>query len=54
MPTAMHPWMNPRIETRIWQRENAEIYTAYDRIFDCNRHGWANLQSMQLNLAVRE
>jgi carboxylate-amine ligase len=50
MPTAMHPWMNPRIETRIWQHENAEIYTAYDRIFDCNRHGWANLQSMQLNL----
>jgi gamma-glutamyl:cysteine ligase YbdK (ATP-grasp superfamily) len=50
MPTAMHPWMNPRIETQIWQRENAEIYTAYDRIFDCNRHGWANLQSMQLNV----
>ena len=50
MPTAMHPWMNPRIETRIWQHENAEIYAAYDRIFDCNRHGWANLQSMQLNV----
>jgi glutamate---cysteine ligase / carboxylate-amine ligase len=50
MPTAMHPWMNPQIETRIWQHENAEIYTAYDRIFDCNRHGWSNLQSMQLNV----
>ena len=50
MPTAMHPWMNPRTETRIWPRENAEIYAAFDRIFDCKRHGWANLQSMHLNL----
>ena len=50
MPTAMHPWMNPRTETRIWPRENAEIYAAYDRIFDCKRHSWANLQSMHLNL----
>src|SRR6478736_6440070 len=50
MPTAMHPWMNPRTETRIWPRENAEIYAAFDRIFDCKRHSWANLQSMHLNL----
>ncbi len=50
MPTAMHPWMNPRTETRIWPHENAEIYAAYDRIFDCKRHGWGNLQSMHLNL----
>ena len=50
MPTAMHPWMNPRTETRIWPHENAEIYAAYDRIFDCQRHGWGNLQSMHLNL----
>ncbi|HKX53434.1 MAG TPA: glutamate-cysteine ligase family protein [Nitrosospira sp.] len=50
MPTAMHPWMNPRTETRLWPHENAEIYLAYDRIFDCRRHGWANLQSMHLNM----
>lgn len=50
MPSAMHPWMNPRVETRLWPHEHAEIYRAYDRIFDCKRHGWANLQSMHLNL----
>jgi carboxylate-amine ligase len=50
MPTAMHPWMNPSVETRLWPHENAEIYRTYGRIFDCNTHGWANLQSVQLNL----
>lgn len=50
MPTAMHPWMNPLAETRLWPHDNAAIYQAYDRIFDCKRHGWANLQSMHLNL----
>jgi glutamate---cysteine ligase / carboxylate-amine ligase len=50
MPTAMHPWMNPRAETRLWPHENAIIYAAYDRIFGCKTHGWGNLQSMHLNL----
>ncbi|HUW51267.1 MAG TPA: glutamate-cysteine ligase family protein [Sulfuricella sp.] len=50
MPTAMHPWMNPSAETRLWPHDNTAIYRAYDRIFDCKRHGWANLQSMHLNL----
>jgi gamma-glutamyl:cysteine ligase YbdK (ATP-grasp superfamily) len=46
----MHPWMNPRDETRLWPHENAEVYRAYDRIFDCRAHGWANLQSTHINL----
>ena len=50
MPTAMHPWMNPDIETRLWPHDDAEIYSAYDCIFGCRSHGWANLQSMHLNL----
>ncbi len=50
MPAAMHPWMDPRTETRLWPHDNAMIYQAYDRIFDCRRHGQANLQSMHLNL----
>ena len=50
MPTAMHPWMNPGVETRLWPHHNAEIYSAYDDIFGCRSHGWANLQSMHLNL----
>jgi carboxylate-amine ligase len=47
MPTAMHPWMDPRTETSLWQDE---IYRTYDRIYGCSGHGWANLQSMHINL----
>lgn len=50
MPTAMHPWLDPRRETRLWPHEHAAIYATYDRIFDCHAHGWANIQSMHLNL----
>jgi gamma-glutamyl:cysteine ligase YbdK (ATP-grasp superfamily) len=50
MPTAMHPWMDPLAETRLWPHDNAHIYQTYDRIFGCKAHGWANLQSMHLNL----
>lgn len=50
MPTAMHPWMDPEHETRLWPHQNAIIYQTYDRIFGCSAHGWANIQSMHLNL----
>jgi gamma-glutamyl:cysteine ligase YbdK (ATP-grasp superfamily) len=51
MPSAMHPWMDPAVETRLWPHDHAEIYQAYDRIFGCHSHGYANLQSMHLNLS---
>ncbi len=51
MPGAMHPFMRPREETRLWPHEGREIYEAFHRIFDCRRHGWANVQSSQLNLS---
>lgn len=50
MPTAMHPWMDPERELRLWPHENREVYAAFDRIFGCRGHGWANLQSMHVNL----
>jgi gamma-glutamyl:cysteine ligase YbdK (ATP-grasp superfamily) len=50
MPAAMHPWMDPPKETRIWPHDNEAIYRIYDRIFDSRSHGWANLQSMHVNL----
>ena len=50
MPTAMHPLMDPHTELRLWPHENDLIYRTFDRIFDCRGHGWANLQSMHLNL----
>jgi gamma-glutamyl:cysteine ligase YbdK (ATP-grasp superfamily) len=51
MPGAMHPFMRPRDETRLWPHEGREIYEAFHRIFDCRRHGWANVQSSQLNVS---
>lgn len=50
MPTAMHPWMSPSSETHLWPHEYHTVYETYDRIFDCRRHGWANLQAVHLNL----
>ncbi len=50
---AMHPWMDPRRQTSIWPHEGSEVYQQYHRIFDCHRHGWANLQSCHLNLPFR-
>lgn len=50
MPGGMHPWMDPTRETRLWPHLHAEIYRAYDRLFDCRQHGFANIQSMHLNL----
>ncbi len=51
LPTAMHPWMNPFWETRLWPHGYRAVYEAYDRIFNCQGHGWSNLQSVHLNLA---
>lgn len=50
MPTGMHPWMDPVKETRLWTKTYKEVYETFDRIFDCRRHGWSNLQSVHLNL----
>lgn len=50
MPTAMHPLMDPILDTRLWPHEHRAIYEAYDRIFDCKGHGWSNLQSLHVNL----
>lgn len=50
MPTAMHPWMDPFTNTRLWPHDNNEIYDAFNKVFDCRGHGWSNLQSVHLNL----
>ncbi len=50
LPTAMHPWMDPLREFALWPHGDGAIYAAFDRIFDCHGHGWANLQSAHLNL----
>lgn len=50
MPTGAHPFMDPATETTLWPHEYGQVYAAYDRVFGCKGHGWANLQSMHLNL----
>lgn len=50
LPTAMHPWMDPHKELKLWPHDASPIYGAFDRIFSCRGHGWANLQSVHLNL----
>ncbi|MFA7346250.1 MAG: glutamate-cysteine ligase family protein [Desulfurivibrionaceae bacterium] len=50
LPTAMHPWMDPHTETRLWPHGNRDIYNTYNRIFNCQGHGWSNVQSTHLNL----
>ncbi len=49
MPTAMHPWMDPA-DVLLWPHGARTIYETFDRIFGCKGHGWANLQSVQINL----
>lgn len=49
-PTAAHPFMDPRLHTVLWPHDNNEIYSLYNKMFDCRGHGWSNLQSTHLNL----
>ena len=46
----MHPLMDPVKEIRLWPHDYSPIYHAFDKIFSCKGHGWANLQSMHINL----
>ena len=50
MPTASHPLMDPEKEMKLWEHDYSEIYSLYNKIFDCRGHGWSNVQSMHLNL----
>lgn len=53
LPSAMHPWMDPHRETRLWPHGDKTIYETFHRLFDCRGHGWSNLQSTHLNLPFR-
>lgn len=50
LPGAMHPWMDPLTETRLWAHEHSPVYERLDAIFSCRGHGWSNLQSSHINL----
>ena len=50
LPTAMHPLMNPLTDTQLWKHSYSEVYELYNRIFNCEGHGWSNVQSTHINL----
>jgi len=50
LPTGAHPWMDPGAEAKLWPHGQRTIYETYHRIFNCEGHGWTNLQSCHLNL----
>lgn len=50
LPTACHPLMNPSIDTQLWKHSYSEVYDLYNRIFNCQGHGWSNVQSTHINL----
>lgn len=54
LPAGMHPTMDPHREIKLWPHDYSPVYEAYNRIFDCRGHGWANLQSCHLNLPFAE
>jgi len=50
LPTAAHPLMKPEHDTYLWPHDNNEVYERYNKIFNCQGHGWSNLQSCHINL----
>jgi gamma-glutamyl:cysteine ligase YbdK (ATP-grasp superfamily) len=53
MGLGMHPTLR-LADTAIWDHGEREYYEAYDRIFDLSRHGWLNIQSVQLNVSYED
>ncbi|MBS0358796.1 MAG: glutamate--cysteine ligase [Proteobacteria bacterium] len=50
LSTAAHPFMDPDVEAKLWPHGDKTIYETYNKIFNCQGHGWSNLQSMHINL----
>ncbi|NTV01141.1 MAG: hypothetical protein HGA55_08505, partial [Methanoregulaceae archaeon] len=53
MGLGMHPTLR-LADTAIWDHGEGEYYEAYDRIFGLSRHGWLNIQSVQLNVSYED
>ncbi len=51
LPGPMHPFMDPSTEMHLWPHDYNPIYQAFNSVFGCKGHGWANLQSMHINLS---
>jgi len=50
MPAAMHPWLDP-LDAKLWPHGTSRaVYETLDRIFSCKSHGWANQQTLRIEL----
>jgi len=50
MSGAAHPWMDPLTQLTRWPHDCHEIYDTYHRIFNSHQHGYANVQSVHMNI----
>lgn len=50
MGLGMHPALRLD-ETSVWDQDEGLYYEAYERIFGLRRHGWLNIQSLQVNVS---
>ncbi len=50
LPTGAHPFMDPKTQTQLWPGKYHEHYLAYHTVFNCYTHGFANLQSVHINI----
>jgi len=46
----MHPTLTLD-HTAVWDHDEQDIYTTYDRLFNIRQHGWLNIQALQVNLS---
>jgi hypothetical protein len=46
----MHPTLKLE-ETAVWDHDEGEYYSVYDRLFNIRQHGWLNIQALQVNLS---
>jgi gamma-glutamyl:cysteine ligase YbdK (ATP-grasp superfamily) len=53
MGLGMHPLLRLP-ETCFWDHGEREIFSAYDRLFDLNQHGWLNIQALQINVPYHD
>jgi hypothetical protein len=48
----MHPLADPEA-IPVWDHDEGEYYSVYDRLFNIRQHGWLNIQALQINLSYQ-
>lgn len=48
----MHPVLTLDQST-VWDHDEGEYYSVYNRLFNIHQHGWLNIQALQINLSYQ-